>query len=116
MIAIVVLLLALLVAPDAWAQAADPRETGLSWPWLVFGFTAQAIFAARFLVQWISSERRGESVIPTSFWILSLAGGLALFTYFARRGDPVGMAGQAFGTFVYARNLWLIRKKKRAEH
>ena len=102
-------------ATPAGAQTADPRSTGLSWPWLAFGFAAQGLFAARFLVQWISSERRGESIIPTSFWILSLAGGVALFTYFTRRGDPVGMAGQAFGLLVYSRNLYLIAKKKRAD-
>ncbi len=105
-------LVLLMVGPVA-AQSSDPREVGLSLPWLIFGFAAQGIFAARFLVQWITSEKRGESVIPTSFWVLSLFGGLALFTYFARRGDPVGMAGQAFGTLVYARNLYFIRKKKR---
>jgi lipid-A-disaccharide synthase-like uncharacterized protein len=98
----------------AIAQDGDPREVGLSWPWLVFGFSAQAVFAARFLVQWISSERKGESVVPTSFWILSLIGGIALFVYFARRGDPVGMAGQAFGGAIYLRNLYFISKKKRA--
>lgn len=109
------MLTVVLLATPAWGQTTDPRDSGLSWPWLAFGFAAQAVFAARFLVQWISSERRGESVIPTSFWFLSLCGGVSLFAYFARRGDPVGMAGQAFGVLVYSRNLYLIGKKKRAD-
>lgn len=86
----------------------DPRDLGLSWAWLAFGFGAQAIFMTRMLVQWIATERARESVVPASFWWLSLCGGLMLLTYFLRRGDPVGVAGQLFGVVVYARNLVFI--------
>lgn len=81
--------------------------------WLTIGFAAQAIFAARFLVQWIASERRGRSVIPLAFWILSLAGGLMLLTYAVWRRDPVFILGQTTGVFIYSRNLVLIRREKR---
>jgi lipid-A-disaccharide synthase-like uncharacterized protein len=93
--------------------AADPRDSGLSTAWLVFGFAAQAVFGLRFLIQWIASERAKESVVPRGFWVLSLVGGVALFFYFLRRGDPVGMAGQIFGVIVYARNLYLLVRKER---
>ena len=84
-------------------------ETGL----LVLGFAGQALFASRFLVQWIVSERRGESVIPVAFWYLSIGGSILLFTYAVLRRDPVFMLGQATGSIVYVRNLVLIRRKAR---
>lgn len=78
--------------------------------WLAIGFAAQAIFASRFLVQWIASERARASVMPVSFWYLSLAGGLMLLGYAIHRRDPVFILGQAFGVVVYLRNLYLIRR------
>ncbi len=66
---------------------------------------------SRMLVQWIASERARSSVVPTSFWWLSLIGGMMLLTYFLRRGDPVGVAGQLFGVVVYGRNLVLILRR-----
>lgn len=84
--------------------------------WLVlgFGFAGQALFSARFLIQWIASERQRKSVVPVLFWYFSLGGGLTLFLYAAYRQDPVFMLGQGFGLLVYSRNLWLIRHERRA--
>lgn len=79
--------------------------------WLVLGFLGQALFSARFLVQWLASEVRRESVIPVAFWWLSLAGGATLFAYALWRQDPVFALGQGFGLLVYARNLALVRRK-----
>jgi lipid-A-disaccharide synthase-like uncharacterized protein len=76
--------------------------------WIAVGFIGQAIFSARFVVQWIVSERRKRSVIPISFWFLSIAGSLILLTYAIHRRDPVFVLGQAGGMVVYSRNLWLI--------
>ena len=76
--------------------------------WLAIGLAAQLMFSARFLVQWISSEREKRSVVPVSFWWLSIFGGVMLFIYGVQRGEPVILLGQAFGIIVYARNLWLI--------
>jgi len=83
--------------------------------WLAIGFAGQALFSARFIVQWIMSERVGKSVIPLAFWLFSVAGGVTLLAYAIHRADPVIIAGQAGGLIVYARNLWLIRKERRAE-
>ena len=86
----------------------------LDW-WLALGFLAQALFTMRFLVQWIASERAGRSVIPLWFWIFSIAGGLLLLVYALYRKDPVFIAGQAFGVFVYVRNLhFVLRERKTA--
>ena len=82
---------------------------------LTVGLVAQAMFSARFLVQWVVSEKRRESVIPLSFWYLSLAGGLMLFCYAVMRKDPVIMLGQGTGIFIYTRNLFLIFRKRRTD-
>lgn len=79
--------------------------------WLGIGLLGQALFSARFLVQWIASERRKESVVPIHFWYFSVGGGLTLLAYAIHRVDPVFIIGQAAGLFVYARNLWFIHRK-----
>jgi len=76
--------------------------------WVVLGFVAQGLFTARFLVQWIASERARASVIPVSFWFFSVGGGFLLLIYALYRKDPVFIAGQALGLFVYLRNLYFI--------
>jgi lipid-A-disaccharide synthase-like uncharacterized protein len=81
--------------------------------WLAVGFLGQAFFSMRFLVQWIASERKKESVIPISFWFFSIGGGLTLLIYAIYRVDPVFIVGQGAGLFVYLRNLYLIRRKAR---
>ena len=76
--------------------------------WLVTGFLGQALFTARFLVQWLTSERQGRSIVPLAFWYFSLAGGATLLAYAIHRQDPVFIVGQLAGLFVYLRNLQLI--------
>jgi len=82
-------------------------------PWLVIGFFGQAFFFSRFVVQWIAAERRGESVVPVSFWYLSIGGGLILLVYAIHKRDPVFIAGQALGAIVYIRNLMLIHRARK---
>ena len=77
---------------------------------LIIGFLGQGIFASRFIVQWIYSENKKESVIPIAFWYLSIGGGVCLLTYAILRKDIVIITGQAFGIFIYLRNLFLIYK------
>ena len=84
----------------------------LDW-WVALGFLAQALFSARFLVQWIASERAGRSVIPVAFWLFSVGGGALLLVYALYRKDPVFIAGQALGLFIYARNLYFVRREQR---
>lgn len=80
--------------------------------WLAIGLAGQLAFGARFLVQWVVSERRGRSVIPLAFWWLSLSGGVILLAYAIHRRDPVFILGQAFGLGVYGRNVILIRGRR----
>jgi len=85
--------------------------------WLGIGLLGQALFSARFLVQWIASERRKRSVVPIQFWYFSVGGGLTLLAYAIHRQDPVFILGQGAGLFVYARNLYFIfRNQARAAH
>ena len=80
--------------------------------WVALGFLAQALFSMRFLVQWIASERAGRSIIPTAFWIFSIGGGVLLFAYSLYRRDPVFIAGQGLGLFIYVRNLYFVMREK----
>ncbi len=81
--------------------------------WVLLGFVAQGFFTARFAVQWIVSERAGKSVVPLSFWWLSIGGGVLLLAYALYRRDPVFIAGQGFGVFVYVRNLFFVMRERR---
>lgn len=82
--------------------------------WILVGFVGQGLFFMRFFVQWIASERAGASIIPHAFWYFSLGGGLTLSAYAFYRQDPVFILGQSTGLFIYARNLYLIRRKEAA--
>ena len=79
--------------------------------WLIVGFVGQGLFSARFVVQWLASERARRSVVPVAFWFFSLGGGATLLAYAIYRRDPVFILGQAAGLFIYARNLMLLRRE-----
>jgi lipid-A-disaccharide synthase-like uncharacterized protein len=82
--------------------------------WLAVGLHGQAFFSARFLVQWIVSERKKQSVVPVHFWYFSIGGGVMLLLYATYRLDPVFTLGQGAGLFVYVRNLYLIHRRRPA--
>lgn len=84
--------------------------------WIILGFTGQAMFTARFIVQWIASEKKGESFIPVVFWFLSVFGSSIVLAYAIYRRDPVFIAAYGFGNFIYFRNLILIYKKKNRDN
>jgi lipid-A-disaccharide synthase-like uncharacterized protein len=81
--------------------------------WLVFGIVAQLLFAGRFIVQWIASEKQGKSVIPFAFWFFSMGGGLMTLVYGLVKREPVIIVGQGLATFIYVRNIMLILKERR---
>ena len=80
--------------------------------WVSFGLLAQAVFIGRFVVQWIASEKKHRSVVPTAFWWLSIVGATMLMIYFLWRKDVVALLGQSTGWVIYSRNLWLIYHRK----
>ena len=79
--------------------------------WLIVGFMGQMFFSARFFLQWIYSEIKKRSVIPSGFWYFSLLGGATLFAYAIHREDPVFIVGQGAGLIIYSRNLILIKRR-----
>ena len=81
--------------------------------WLVIGFIGQSIFASRFLIQWIVSERAAKSIIPNIFWWISILGSIILLSYAIHKEDPVFIVGQSCGFLIYSRNLYLIYKNKK---
>lgn len=81
--------------------------------WVLLGFVAQLFFTMRFVVQWLASERAKRSVVPIAFWFFSLGGGGLLLIYAIQRRDPVFIAGQAMGLFIYTRNIWLIANERK---
>jgi lipid-A-disaccharide synthase-like uncharacterized protein len=83
--------------------------------WLILGFLGQLIFAGRFIVQWIESEKKKQSVIPIAFWWLSLLGSLLLLAYSIHREDMVFILGQSMGFIVYTRNLQMVLSKQKQE-
>ena len=82
--------------------------------WLIIGFVGQALFGARFIIQWVVSEKKGESTIPLAFWYCSIGGAVVLLTYAIYKQDPVFIVGQSLGSIVYVRNLILIDRKRKS--
>jgi len=83
--------------------------------WMIIGFVGQGFFSARFIVQWIMSEIKKQSIIPLGFWYFSLLGGVTLFAYALYKEDPVFIVGQGTGLLIYSRNLYLIRKRAKTD-
>ena len=81
--------------------------------WLIIGFLGQALFSARFLIQWLASERAKQSVMPVLFWYFSIFGGTTLFIYAIHKQDPVFIVGQGSGLLIYARNLYFVLRAKK---
>ena len=77
---------------------------------IVVGFAGQGLFAMRFIIQWLLSEKQAKSVIPIAFWYFSIGGGSVLFLYAIWRQDLVFMSGQGLGLFIYLRNLYFVRR------
>jgi lipid-A-disaccharide synthase-like uncharacterized protein len=90
-----------------------PRPSSEAW-WTIVGLFAQFFFFLRFLVQWLSSESKKQSVIPVSFWYFSILGSAGLLSYALHKKDPVFIIGQCAGLLIYARNLQLIRQSAAA--
>ena len=82
--------------------------------WGIIGFLGQAIFGTRFILQWIVSEYKKKSHVPTAFWFLSLLGSFILLIYSIHREEPVFILGFSLNTFIYIRNIHLIYTNSKA--
>ncbi|HUV13901.1 MAG TPA: lipid-A-disaccharide synthase N-terminal domain-containing protein [Acidobacteriota bacterium] len=83
--------------------------------WEIIGFVGLVTFSSRFIIQWIASEKKKESVIPVSFWYLSIVGSLCLLSYAIARSDPIFILSYLFNGLIYGRNLFFVYSKKRQE-
>ena len=79
---------------------------------IVVGFAGQGLFAMRFIIQWLSSEKQAKSVIPIALLYFSIGGGSVLFLYAIWRQDLVFMSGQGLGLLIYLRNLYFVRRSR----
>ena len=80
--------------------------------WVAVGLGGQMLFSARFIYQWIASERARRCVVPEAFWYFSFAGALTLLAYAVYKHDLVFVIGQSTGFVIYCRNIWLIWDEK----
>lgn len=94
----------------------EVRFLGFDWNYFsIIGLIGMGIFSSRFVVQWVASEKAGDSVIPISFWYLSIWGSVISAIYFILQREPIGTLAYLPNVFIYLRNLALIRKKRRAQ-
>lgn len=89
-------------------QTLDSEEATRTWVWLAIGVTGQALFALRFIIQWIATEMSGRSVVPTIFWHLSIVAATLQIACFIQRAEWVFAIGMSATIGIYARNLWFI--------
>ena len=93
----------------------EHRVFGLDWSYLsLLGFVGTLVFSTRFITQWWASEKKGESVIPVSFWYWSIIGSIIMCFYFIFKRDPVGIVAYLPNSFIYLRNLHLIKRQRLA--
>lgn len=78
----------------------------------IFGILSQLLFGARFIVQWIASERAGRSVMPMAFWFFSIAGGVLTLVYGLVKREPVIIIGQSLSVVIYVRNVVLVLRER----
>ena len=101
---------------SAWLSANHTNCTTQDTLWLIVGMCGQLFFASRFFVQLFYSEKAKKSVMPVAFWYISIGGGLITLVSSVRLGQ-MGLPffiGQVGGLAVYARNLMLIYREKKA--
>jgi len=89
-------------------RAAPPEIARQVWLWLALGLVGQLLFAGRFLIQWIATERKGECTVPRIFWQLSIVATVLQAACFLQRGEWVFAVGSSAVMFVYFRNLSLF--------
>lgn len=110
-----IVLVAIALVTTVWLGEYDsnrqsaPAVARQAWFWLGLGLAGQLLFAGRFLIQWIETERRGESTVPPAFWYLSLAAATLQAASFFQRQEWLFMAGMLLTLFIYARNIMLLK-------
>lgn len=73
------------------------------------GFLSHIAFSARFIVQWLGSERRGQSVVTRPFWQISLVGNILLYVHSLVQMQFHVCLVQGFNGVLSWRNLELMQ-------
>lgn len=119
-LALAVMLVAAVLLVKTWGQVLHNTKSGTdgealrTWGWIAVGVVGQGLFAGRFLIQWITSERKQESVIPVAFWYLSIAASVLMLASFIQLGEHIFGLGMLLTLPIYTRNLWMIHRKQQA--
>ena len=93
-------------------RSASMASTKQTWIWLGVGLIGQALFAARFALQWAVTEKRRESTVPPAFWHLSLLAATLQTACFAQRQEWIFATGMAATIIIYLRNIMLLRVRE----
>lgn len=107
----------------AWTWLREWKVTGgvsaqgaaATWMWLMVGLAGQALFALRFLVQWLATERAHKSVIPKAFWYISTAAATLMLASFLQRAEWIFAGGVASTLLIYLRNIHFIHQSPHEE-
>lgn len=81
---------------------------------LLLGTLGQFVYKMRFVYQWFYSVKRKESMLPLTFWLISVAGSVLIITYALIRHDWVLLVGQ-FGIIPAIRNIMISLNEKKNE-
>lgn len=79
--------------------------------WAGVALVGQTVFAGRFVVQWIASERRQRSFVPLAFWWMSIAGSLLMLAYALHLRNLILMMAFSLNMLIYLRNIHLIYRR-----
>ncbi|MDR2391987.1 MAG: lipid-A-disaccharide synthase N-terminal domain-containing protein [Planctomycetota bacterium] len=81
--------------------------------WELLGLFGEGLFFARMVAQWLASERQGRPVVPTLYWLLSLAGAGILICYAVHLGSFAVLLPQVIGIVFYVRGWQLDCRGRR---
>lgn len=93
----------------------EPQVEGYTTPrgWKIIGLIGASLFALRWVIQARHRKRTGTSVMPTTFWIISLLGAGLTTAYFVfGKNDSVGILQNALPATVALYNLVLDLKNR----
>lgn len=82
--------------------------------WTAIGLFGNILFGSRFFIQWIHSERSKKLLVPPIFWHISFWGSLISLLYAIHIDKLPVIIGVAALPFIYARNLYLLRKGQKS--
>lgn len=98
-----------------WLHPYHPPHTESAtraWFWIAIGAAGTGLFACRFAVQWLASEAKKKSVVPVSFWYISVAAAILQSASYGQRQEWMNLTAVAVNLPIYLRNLWLIHRGK----